>query len=60
MPLRCPGLFLYDCCVRRPIIQRYAESQEDFFADFSAAFVKLSMAGAVWKPRPSIVIPGPV
>ena len=32
-----------------PLLQEYAEDQEKFFVDFSAAFIKLSELNAQWK-----------
>lgn len=32
-----------------PLIERYAADEELFFGDFSAAFLKLSVAGAKWR-----------
>lgn len=36
-----------DC---KPIIQMYAADQQQFFKDFSDAYVKLTTLGAQWKP----------
>lgn len=32
----------------RPIIQRYANNQKRFFADFAEAYVKLAELGVKW------------
>jgi catalase (peroxidase I) len=39
----------------RKVFEEYAESQEAFFADFAAAYKKLSECGARWKPVDGIV-----
>jgi hypothetical protein len=36
-------------CWRRPFAEKYAASQDDFFADYVPAHLKLSELGAKWE-----------
>jgi L-ascorbate peroxidase len=42
---------LYDCIEFRPFLLRYAESNEEFFADYSAAHKKMSELGCKFSPE---------
>ncbi len=44
---RCPQV-LADDSDSKPFIDAYARDQQRFFADFSAAYIKLTMLGTSW------------